>query len=328
MIAITGANGLLGSFIVRKLIDAHFNFVALKREGSDITLLDDVAKKIQWRTANILNPLQLQEALAGCTHVIHAAAVVSFNRNKANQITEINAVGTRNIVNACLEQNIKRLVHISSVAALGRQKDQTFINEDNKWVENPLNSVYATSKYRAELEIFRGQEEGLNTVILNPSVILAPTDWNKSSAQLFKYIGKQKPFYIDAFLNYVDVRDVAACACELVELDYQAQRLIISAGSVSYKEFFEKVARHFHNKPPGLRLSKNVLNVLARLEAIRSWFTGSEPLITPEIVRLAGSHFSYDNKKIRNILNFEFQNIDNTIEWCCDYYNKKMNSKK
>ena len=328
MIAITGANGLLGSFIVRELIEKKSPFIALKREGSDTGLLDDVAKKIQWRNADILNPLLVNEALEGCTHVIHTAAVVSFNPHRAKEVMEINSMGTRNVVNACLHHNVKRLVHISSVAALGRQKHQTLIEENNKWVDNPMNSVYANSKYRAELEVFRGQEEGLNTIILNPSVILASADWNKSSAQLFKYISEQKPFYIDAFLNYVDVRDVARCVNQLLQLDHQGQRFIISAGSISYKDFFEKIASLLNKKPPFLRLTKNILKVAAQVETFRSWFTRSEPLITRETAKLAGTHFQYDNKKIRNILNFEFQNIDNTLVWCCNYYNKKMNSKK
>jgi dihydroflavonol-4-reductase len=328
MIAITGANGLLGSFIVRKLIEKKSSFVALKRESSDISLLDDVQEKIHWRTADILNPVQLHEALDSCTHVIHAAAFVSFNPYRADEVIEMNAIGTRHVVNACLEKKITRLVHISSVAALGRQKDQTLIDEENKWVENPYNSVYADSKYRAELEVFRGQEEGLNTVIINPSVILAAADWNRSSAKLFKYVNQGRPFYIDAFLNYVDVRDVASCVYELLMREEQSQRFIVNAGNISFKDFFEKVANHFQTKAPSIKLSKNILKIVSEVETLRSWFARSEPIVTRETARLANTHFLYNNKKIREILNFEFQTIDNTLEWCCNYYNKKSIGKK
>jgi len=328
MIAVTGANGLLGSFIIRKLIQEQKSFVAIKRAGSDTTLLQDVAPKIEWRTADVLNPFTLNDAFEGCTQVIHAAAVVSFNPKRANEVLEINSVGTRNVVNVCFDQNIKRLLHISSVAALGRQKEQTLIREDNKWVENPMNSVYANSKYKAELEVFRGQEEGLNTVILNPSVILAPADWNRSSARLFKYAWKQRPFYIDAFLNYVDVRDVASCAYQLLHSKFEAERFIANAGNISFKNFFEKTANKFDAKPPSLKLSKSIVKSVARVERIRTWFTRSEPLITRETAQLVGAQFLYDNKKIKNNLNFEFQTLDNTLEWCCDYYSKKFDSKK
>lgn len=327
MIAISGANGLLGSFIVRKLIDEQKAFVALKRNGSDTSLLDDVAPKVTWRNADILNPVSLGEALQGCTHVIHTAAIVSYNTHRTDQIMDINTIGTRNVVNACLEQNISKLVHVSSVSALGRQKDQTLISENNKWVDSPANSVYAKSKYRAELEVFRGQEEGLNTVTLNPSVILAPADWHRSSAKLFRYSWKSRPFYIDAYLNYVDVRDVAAIACHFVHANYSAERYIINAGNISFKSFFEKIAGHFKVKPPRVLLSKKMLMLAARVESLRSLLTGSEPLITRETAQIAETRFLYDNKKIKKILNFEFQSIDNTLEWCCNYYNKKFASK-
>ena len=328
MIAVTGANGLLGSFIIRKLIQEQKAFVALKREGGDISLLSDVKEKIEWRNGDILNPLSLDESLKGCTQVIHTGAIVSFNPKRANEVMEINVQGTRNVVNACLQHNIQRLVHISSVAALGRQKNQTLVDEENKWIDSPLNSIYAVSKYQAELEVFRGQEEGLNTVILNPSVILAPADWNRSSAKLFKYIWKQRPFYIDAFLNYVDVRDVASCVHQLLQQEHQAQRFIINAGHIPFKFFFEKVARNFNAKPPSVKLSKNTIKLLAKAETLRGLFTKGEPLITRETAQLSGTRFLYDNKKIKKILNFEFQTIDTTLEWCCNYYTKKFGSKK
>lgn len=328
MVAITGANGLLGSFIVRKLIQEQRSFVALKREGSDTSLLDDVSDKITWRNSDVLNPILLNEALESCTHVIHAAAIVSHNPHRAKEIMAVNAHGTRNVVNACLEQNIKRLVHISSVSALGRQKGQSLIHEGNKWIESPNNSAYGNSKYRAELEVFRGQEEGLNTVILNPSVILAGADWDRSSAKLFKYTWSERPFYIDSLLNYVDVRDVATLASQFLDQDHQAQRFIVNAGDIPLKFFFEKAARNFRVNPPTIRLSKNVIRLVAKAETLRSWVTGSEPLIPPETVQIAGTEFRYDNKKIKKTLNFEFQTIDTTVDWCCDYYSKKFDSKK
>src|SRR5690606_14468045 len=158
MIAVTGANGLLGSFIVRKLLEKKEPFVALKRAGSDTTLLDDVSSSIEWRNADVTDTVALEESLQGITTVIHTAATVSFNPRKASFVMECNVQGTRNVVNLCLAAGIKRLVHISSVAALGRQKNQWLVDETNQWVDSPLNSVYGHSKYLAELEVFRGQE--------------------------------------------------------------------------------------------------------------------------------------------------------------------------
>jgi dihydroflavonol-4-reductase len=328
MIGVTGANGLLGSFIVRRLIDEEISFIAFKRAASDTALLDDVQDKIQWRNLDLSDPVSMEDSLQGVTAVIHAAAMVSFNPRHAAAITRINTEGTRNVVNACLAHGIKRFIYISSVAALGRVKGQTEIDETNKWVENSLHTSYATSKYLAELEVFRGQEEGLSTAILNPSVILAPADWRKSSAQLFKYGWDERRFYIDGSLNYVDVRDVAAAACLLLNSGIENERFIVSAGAVSFEEFFDAVAKRFRKRAPNIKLSKNLLNIVAVVEAFRARIRRSEPLITGETARLAGASFMYQNNKIKKTLQFEFTTLDTTLDWCCRYYMQKFGVKK
>jgi nucleoside-diphosphate-sugar epimerase len=328
MIAVTGANGLLGSFIIRNLITNNQPFIAIKRSDSDTTLVADIADKITWRDADVNDPVSLYEALEGVTHVIHAAAIVSFNPRQSKNILKTNVQGTQHVVDASLSRAVKRIVHISSVAALGRQKNQSVINEENKWIESPLNSKYAYSKYQAELEIFRAQEEGISTVIINPSVILAPTDWDRSSSQLFKYVWKQKFFYINGSLNYVDVRDVATIACTLLNAPLQGQRFIVSGGSISFNDFFNLVAKCFNKKAPFIKLNRTFLTLVAFLENFRSVITRSNPLITPETARLADTSFTYDNAKITKALNFRFQTIDKTVQWCCDAYMKKNNHKK
>jgi len=328
MIAITGANGLLGSFIVRELLKTDTRFVAIRRKGSDTSLLSDVSEKITWREADVVDVVALNDALQDVNVVIHAAGMVSFNPRDEKKIYAVNTEGTRHVVDACATNNVRRLIHISSVAALGRQKDQREVDESNKWIDSELNSTYARSKYKAELEIFRGQEEGLSTVIVNPSVILAPANWDRSSAQLFKYVWQQKKFYIDGSLNYVDVRDAARMIVKLLNAPVQNERFIISGGSISFLEFFKKIALHLNKKTPSIKLNKSLLKFVARLEMLRSTLTNSTPLITPETARLAGTYFSYNNQKITTVLGEEFQTIDETLRWCCEYYIAKINEKK
>jgi dihydroflavonol-4-reductase len=327
MIAVTGANGLLGSFIVRKLIERSQPFVALVRKGSDVSLLNDVASSITWRNADVLDPVSLDEAFAGVTHVIHAAAMVSFSARNARKLFDINVQGTRNVVHTCQAHAIKRLVHISSVAALGRQRKQQYINEGNQWIASNYNSAYAESKYLAELEVFRAQEEGLSTVIVNPSVILAPANWNRSSAKLFKYVYDEKPFYAHGFVNYVDVRDVVEVVYKLLHSPIERERFIVSAGSISFYELFSAIAEGFNKRTPRIRLNSFFLTILARLEQYRTLFSRSEPLITVETARLAGTEFRYENKKIKEALSFEFQPFKETIEWCCRAYLSKLIAK-
>jgi len=328
MIGVTGANGLLGSFIVRKLIDDNEKFVAFRRKGSDLSLLADVNDHIVWRDMDLLDPVATDDALDGVTSVIHAAARVSFNPRLASEITRANTEGTRNLVNTCLSRRINRLLYISSVGALGRMRGQKVIDETNKWMEHAQHTVYATSKYLAELEVFRAQEEGLSTVTLNPSVILAPADWAKSSARLFKYVWDERLFYINGSLNYVDVRDVATAACVALKSGTENERFIVSAGAVPFEEFFAAVARRFGKRPPMVKLNKNLVKIAAGFESLRAKLHRSEPLITQETARLAETYFHYQNDKIKKTFQLEFHTLENTLDWCCQYYMQKFSVKQ
>ncbi|MBX2967662.1 MAG: NAD-dependent epimerase/dehydratase family protein [Cyclobacteriaceae bacterium] len=325
MIAITGANGLLGSFVVRKLHEANVPVIAIKRAGSNTSQLADLP--LTWRTADILDPLSLQEAFQGVTGVIHCAAVVSFSPRDKEKLMTVNVAGTKNVVDACLVSGVTRVLHVSSVAALGRQKNEMLVNESSAWVDSPYNSAYGLSKYKAELEVFRGQEEGLKTVIINPSVILSQGNWNRSSAQLFKYAWRQRPFYSDGSFNYVDVRDVAQHIQQLYFSELQGERFISNAGAISIKDFFQKVATLFNKRAPYIKVSKPVLKALAMAELWRSYLTGSTPLITRETARTAGTHFSYTSDKIKRTIQAEFQTIDETLAWCAEFYRKQMELK-
>jgi nucleoside-diphosphate-sugar epimerase len=327
MIGVTGANGLLGSFIVRKLLDLDEPFIAFKRNGSDVSLLSDVNGRIQWRDVDLLDPVSTEDALQGVTSIIHSAARVSFNPRLAREITAVNVQGTRNLIDAALANGIDRFIFISSVGALGRMKGQAVLDETNKWVDNAQHTVYATSKYLAELEVFRGQEEGLQTLTLNPSVILAPADWTKSSARLFKYVWDERLFYIDGSLNYVDVRDVATAACMALKSGIENERFIVSAGSVSVREFFEAVAHRFGKRPPMVKLNKNLVKIVAGFETLRARLHRSEPLITAETARLADTRFQYQNDKIKNAFQLQFHPLEETIDWCCQYYIRKFGGK-
>lgn len=324
MIAVTGANGLLGSYIIRKLVEQKIPCVAIRRKNSDTSSLADIEQAVTWREADVLDYESLLEAFEGVTGVIHAAAVVSYHKRDRDTLYAVNVEGTKHVVNACLQLGLNRLLHVSSVAALGKEKGQQLVDENSKWIEGNVVSNYADSKYKAELEVWRGQEEGLSTVVVNPSVILAPSDWNKSSAQLFKYAWQQRPFYTEGAVSAVDVRDVAECVVRLYESSIQAERFILNGEKISYLDFFSKAAVTFQKRPPFIRVGKPLLQVAAFLEAIRGTLTGSAPLVTKETAQLASRSFTYSNEKVKKALGVEFQSIESSIQWCCEQYMKKI----
>jgi dihydroflavonol-4-reductase len=323
-ILITGITGLVGSFTARHFLKSGYKVVGLKRANSDISLIQDIENQIVWFEGDILDILVLEKAIEDVSYVIHAAAIVSFAPKDRDRMFKTNVEGTINVVNLCLEKNIKKLCFVSSVAALGRkipsekiENHVIKIDEKATWEENEMNSNYAKSKYLAEMEVWRGQSEGLNSVIVNPSVILGEADWNKSSTQLLKYVYDEHKFYPKGNLNYVDVLDVADCIYQLMTSDISDERFILSAGQMTYKEFFEKVAPRFNKIAPSTLLGKSLTGIVWRVESIRSFFTGKAPLITKETALSSSHSFEYSNNKIKKALNFSFRNLDESLERIC-----------
>ncbi|MFM9840419.1 MAG: NAD-dependent epimerase/dehydratase family protein [Cyclobacteriaceae bacterium] len=328
MILVTGANGLLGSFILRKLVAEGESVIGLKRRTSDTHLTDDLKGKIAWRDADVTDTISLNESFKDASCVIHAAAMVSFNPREEDQLYKVNVDGTKNVVNACLTNGIKKLIHISSVAALGRQKGSSILDENSKWIDSPLNSAYAKSKYLAELEVYRGIEEGLPANIVNPSFILAPSDWEKSSSQMFHYIWKEKKFYSSGQANYVDVEDVAEIVFKLCRQNFVGERFIASAGTISFKELFEQMALRLKKKAPSIKVGSKLLTAFALTEEIRCRVFGTRPLITRESVKATKEIFTYSNKKSVEHLTMKYKTLSETLDRCCDYYQRTYNTKK
>lgn len=332
-ILITGITGLLGSFTARYFLKSGFHVAGLKRANSSLSLIQDIDNQIEWYEGDVLDVLGLEKAIENVNYVIHAAAIVSFAPKDENRMFKTNVEGTINVVNLCLEKKIKKLCFVSSVAALGRKiSGENKINQIIKideiatWEENELNSNYAKTKYLAEMEVWRGQSEGLESVIVNPSVILGEADWNKSSTQLLKYVYDEHKFYPEGNLNYVDVLDVAECIYNLMTSEVSNERFILSAGQITYKDFFEKVALKFNKKAPSFLVTKAMTGVIWRLEVIRTFFTGNTPLITKETALSSSHSFEYQNEKIKKLLNFSFKNLDNSLDRICGNLLKKISS--
>ena len=329
-ILITGITGLVGSFTARYFLKSGFQVVGLKRENSDLSLLKDIENKIVWHEGDILDILALEKSIENVDYVVHAAAIVSFAPKDRKKMFKTNVEGTINVVNLCLEKNVKKLCFVSSIAALGRKiSNEKMLNHTIKidekatWEEDKLNSNYGKTKYLAEMEVWRGQSEGLDSVIVNPSLILGEADWNKSSTQLLKYVYDEHKFYPEGNLNYVDVEDVAACIYKLTTSDISNERFILSAGQIIYKDFFEEVALRFYKKAPSILLGKSLTGIVWRFEAIKSFFTGNAPLITKETALSSNHSFEYENDKIKKTLDFSFKSLDQSLDRICKNLLKK-----
>jgi dihydroflavonol-4-reductase len=316
-ILITGITGLVGSFVAKKMLTEGHEIFGLIREKSDLSLIEAIKDDITLIEGDILDVPDLYNAINGKDWVIHCAGLVSYAPKDKKLLLKINVEGTANVVNACLEQNIIKLAYISSIAAIGKDSpkssESSIITENNEWSDNISPSNYAKSKYLAELEVWRGVAEGLNAVILNPSVIIGEADWHKSSTRLFKYSFDQNLFYTDGLLSYIDAQDLANVVAKLLNSDIMNERFIVSAGSISYKSFFDKTAKLFSKKAPNIKLGKIASNILWRIEAVRSKYTGNEPLITKETATSAKKMYEYSSLKLVIATQIKFTPIDESL---------------
>jgi len=290
----------------------------LKRESSTIPKILQSLEDIKWVDADILDFVSLESAFEDVDIVIHGAAIISFYKQDFDDMWETNVQGTTNMINLSLANKVKRFVHISSIAALGRNGDKGIINEDSTWIKSPNNSVYAETKYQAELEVWRGHEEGLPVVIVNPSTVLGPSDWNTSSTRIFKYAWEENKYFPAGFLNYVDVRDAAEIIIQVMNSKVEGERYIVNSDKIQYLIFFEMIANAFKKKAPTTKIKPWISFLAIKIEWLRSLITGSKPLITKETSKLSSLNYTYKNQKIKSLLNFEFRPVEDTIVWTCN----------
>jgi len=323
MVLVTGGTGFVGSYIIKELVERNYPVRAIHRSTSKLPFYipATIFKKVEWVEADILDPLSLDEAVEGVDSVIHSAAMISFYKADQKRMHQVNVHGTANVVNAAIEKNISRLVHISSVAALGRSKTGGHINEDRKWQESNVNTAYAVSKYKAEMEVWRGIGEGLNAVIINPSTVLGYGDWDTSSCRIFKTIYNEFPWYSTGINGFVDIEDVARTTVLLMQSDIQDQRFIANGDNWSFQQLFNTIADAFGKKHPHRKATPFLGNLAWRLENLKTLFSGEMPLLTMESAKVAHSNTFFENDKLLKALpQFSFTPLQESIQKTCKKY--------
>lgn len=313
MILVTGGTGFLGSYLLRSLVKAGKPVRALYRQHIPAQI-NDIKDKVEWAKGDVLDIGALEDAMQGVEKIYHCAAVVSFQPDKKAEMLQVNIAGTANVVNLALEAGIKKIVHVSSVAALGRAKAEAHISEHIEWEESKNNSSYAVSKHLSEMEIWRGIAEGLDAVIVNPSIILGSGFWNDGSGMLLKNAWKEFPYYTTGINGFVDVQDVVDVMISLMESDITAQRFILSAENWPYRQLFNTMAAALGKKPPHIATKPWMAEVVWRLEKVKGKITGKKPLLTKETARTAQLKVYYNNEKILKALPaFRFKPLEETV---------------
>jgi len=328
MIFITGASGLLGASLIETLVNSHDGATDLQIRALYRKQIPSIqfAEKIEWIEGDILDVVVLEEALKGVSEVYHCAAIVSFDPKQKQRMHATNIDGTANVVNACIDAGIKKLLFVSSVAALGRIREDGPINETMNWSEETSNSEYGKTKYLAEMEVWRGIGEGLDAVIVNPVIILGSGDWNGGSSGIFKSAYNRFPWYTNGASGFVDVKDVTTAMKVLMKSDISAQRFIISGHNTPYRTIFNLIADAFKVPRPYKRVTPLLASIVWRLEAVKAFFTGSSPLLTKETTLTAQAVVNFDNTKLLKALpHFSYTPLENTITRVVEELKEKYN---
>lgn len=313
MILVTGGTGFIGSLVIKSLLEKGKSVLAIKRASSIIPQELLYKANLFWFDADITDYFSLEDVFAQVQEVYHCAGKVSFNTADRKELMDVNVGGTTHIVNLCLEKKA-RLVYLSSVAALGEGKDGGFINEKSKWEWHPKLSGYSISKFEAEREVWRGIEEGLDAVIVNPTIVIG-TDNSSNTAQLFSLIEKGLKYYPTGSTGFVDVEDLASIMIQLMETpEISGTNFLINNINLSYKEFFQQYARIVKKDPPSIPTNRYLLAFAWRAQTLLSYLKIMKPRLTKEIARSSIKRHVYSNEKIISTLKYSFKPFDLSLE--------------
>lgn len=320
-ILVTGASGLVGSELILQLLESGYQVNAIIHHKS---LEIPPHPNLKIITCDLLDVIQLEEVMEGITHVYHCAGLVKFTSKNIGHLFKINVEATANVVNACLHEGVTKLVHVSSVAALGRMRENEMINETHQWTKQTGGSRYGESKYLGELEVWRGIAEGLDAVIVNPSIILGAGNWEEGSTAIFKKVYDGLKWYTEGVTGFVDVRDVCKAMIILMESEHTAQRFILNAENTGFKNIMFWIAEELKKRKPYKKVNSFVVKIVWRAELIRSFLLQKEPLITKETSAAAMAIVNFDSSKLlKTIPSFQYYSLKDSIHYTCTQLKEK-----
>jgi dihydroflavonol-4-reductase len=325
MILVTGGTGLVGSHLLFELAQKNEKVRAIRRQSSNLEHVryifslyakdaEKLLDRIEWIEADIEDIESLNMSFEGIRQVYHCAAMVSFDPREKYDMIRNNQEGCANLVNVCLEKKIDKLCYVSSTSALGSAPENMMVTEDHVWSASKHRSAYSVSKFRSEMEVWRGIAEGLNAVIVNPSIIIGPGDWDRSSSRLFSVVWKGMKYYTEGVTGYVDIFDVVSAMIRLMESDVSAERYTLSSENLSYRQILEIIAENLNKKPPRIHAGPILLSIAWRLDWLNHRITGQKRSITKDAVVSSRTKSYFSNQKITDELGLEFKSIAESLK--------------
>ncbi len=338
MILVTGGTGLVGAHLLLHLSKTEDIICAIYRNEKHIKKTESLFEtleslnhfsKIRWIKADILDISSLEIAFQDIDFVYHCAAKISFDPNDEDSLRKTNIEGTANIVNFCIAKKVKKLCHMSSIAALGEPfPGEKIIIESNDWNPEKQHSDYAISKYGAEMEVWRAHQEGLSIVIVNPAVIfgIATTteDWKNGSGAFFSAIKRGFPFYTKGITGYVAVNDVVTIMLLLMNSNVNGERFILVSENRTFKDIIATISKKMGAKNPSLNAKPWILNIAWRIDWVLSKIFRTKRKISRQSTISLSSKVKLSNEKIVKLLDYSFEPVDDCLDKIIPYFMKSV----
>ena len=337
MVFVTGATGILGRIIVLELLKKGKNVRASKRPASNLNEVqhsytyytenpDDFFNKIEWVDVDFDDIYSLQNALKGVEEVYHCAAKVSFHPKDEKEMYHTNVKGTENLLYACSGSGVKKFLHVSSIAVLDNFNEKGELDETSDFNPKEEHSAYAISKHLSEMEVWRASAEGLNTIIIYPGMIVGSGNWGNSSGDIFPTFEKNS-FTFSGGTSYVDVRDVAKIAVELMEKNAFGERFILIAENKRYADLGHQIRSTLGLKDAKI-LSKFQLNIGRLANILFGWFIPSLRIITKSNIESISALNVISNQKITTELDYQFIPLTESVDFHLKNYINDKKQKK
>jgi nucleoside-diphosphate-sugar epimerase len=329
---VTGATGFLGAHLVCALLQKGYSIKALKRPQSAMNEFDFISglyfgqerelgvKNLEWVIGDINDYDSLEDNIETGQLVYHCAALVSFSQADKALLFKTNVKGTENIVNACLEKKCGKLIYVSSTAAVGRAAPSQMSDETDEWDEKDRPSNYSISKYYAELEVWRGIEEGLNAVIVNPPLIIGPCNWQKTTGRFFINASRNFPFYTEGSNSFVYVEDVCKAMFLLAESAINSERFLVVGENMQWRDFMNTVSDAMGKKRPFIEVTPWIAGMAWRTLGVLAFLIGKRPMVTKESARSSLQKIMFSSNKLKAALNFEFTPMQEAIKKTADTF--------
>ncbi|CDF80904.1 NAD-dependent epimerase/dehydratase [Formosa agariphila KMM 3901] len=325
MILVTGGTGLVGAHLLYKLASNNEKIRAIYRSEQKLDVvktvfsyytneIDSLYNRIDWVKADLLNIPDLTVTFKDISQVYHCAALVSFDPNDYVSLKRTNTHGTANIVNLCLSHNVKKLCYISSIATLGESLTDAPINENTFWNPEEDHNVYAITKYGAEMEVWRGTQEGLDAVIVNPGVILGGGIWNQGTGDLFRRVNKGTKYYTNGITGFIAVEDVVNIMTLLMATETKNERYILVSEHWSFKQLLQTIAKHLDVKVPQKQVQPWQAELAWRLDWLRNKLTGKKRVLSKQLAQTINFKSTYSNAKIATLLDYKWTPLEECIK--------------